>query len=230
MVHCDSTIDLLIPVLRTEKTLPSLKFVKTILKAFINGIALEKRSEYHVFDPTTIKTFLGVYEATGNFISDIAKISEQAPLSSAHVSAALSIPVVAPVPSRIGPTFSAVPAPKAATEKKSLDNVTCFNCDERGHKLYSCGISCQLEGCLRNLALEIYGRSSIPEHSAKCCSLVRQCPKRFKALIRSKLVCRPAVLKSNKLPATPLALSCAQIKKNIWPPRSLLIPPRILQQ
>ena len=85
MVHCDSTIDLLIPVLRKEKTLPSPEFVKTILKAFINGIALEIRSDANFSDPNSIKSFLKVYEATENFISNVAKISEKFSLSSATI-------------------------------------------------------------------------------------------------------------------------------------------------
>jgi hypothetical protein len=78
MVQCDSTIDALIPLLRTEKHLPSSsEFVKIILKAFVNGAAINQFNGSLIFDPATITTLLGVYEATENFMSNVAKISEK---------------------------------------------------------------------------------------------------------------------------------------------------------
>ena len=152
MVHCDSTIDLLIPVLRTEKTLPSPEFVKTILKAFINGIALEKRSDANFSNPNSIESFLKVYEATENFISNVAKISEKLSVSSATISSPRQ--------------FFSVDPERTAAATNFRPNIMCFNCGDEGHTWYRCIISCNLKNCPRICDLETHGKSSTLPHLA----------------------------------------------------------------
>ena len=70
----DSTIDVLFKILRNEKNPPSAEFIKEILMAFVDEKAMGKRSGSNFSDPSLIANFLGVYEATENFVSPQSQI------------------------------------------------------------------------------------------------------------------------------------------------------------
>ena len=202
MVQCKSDItNEMISLIQLKQDLPNLDFVTALLKAFVNVSTLDQYNEtHHAFNPATITTFLGVYEATKNYTSYVAKITKQASTPSSTImnegeknlmeSPAITSSVlpsfpVAPVPSRIEPTFSAAPAlAEAAAEETPHDDVRCYNCNEigAGNKLYQCETDCQLLGCPRIDSLETKGQSSIPPHETKCCPL-RRSRENFEAYI-----------------------------------------------
>ena len=187
MVQCDSTIDALIPLLRTEKNPPSSEFDKILLNAFVNGAAIIQFNGSHIFDPATITTFLGVYEATENFMSRVAKISENFSLLPTPISI-----------SSMQLSFSMAAAATAAT--KFRQNVWYYNCKKEGHTWYRCIINCQHPNCPLTCDLESKGRSSIAMHSASCCPLRRSCEK-LGTYTRTKPVGRPPVVNSTNVMA-----------------------------
>jgi len=211
MVKFDSAIDQLIPVLRKEKNLPGPDFVKSILVAFNDFAALDNIEDCsRKSDPTSIKNFLMVYTATENFVSDFAKLTEEASPLKAVCAAEKSIPVVTPILSVLPVSAAAatafVPAAAAAAVAKIRTNVACFNCNKEGHTLYRCTTPCQLTCCPRVAILERHGRSSIPVRAAKSCPCRRDRTK-IAAFIRSNLVGRSAVPHSRNPSAPSLPLS-----------------------
>ena len=147
MVQCKSDItNEMISLIQLKQDLPNIDFVTALLKAFVNVSSLDQYNDiHHVFNPATITTFLGVYEATKDYISYVGKITEQAStpsppminegeknLMESPVAIASGLPSfpVAPVPSWIEPTFAAAPAPaEAAAEEKPQNDVRCYNCN-----------------------------------------------------------------------------------------------------
>ena len=196
----DSTIDALIPILRKAKSPPSTEFIREILMAFVNGNALEKRSGSNLSDPNSIANFLGIYEATENFVFTVASLNQKILLPTTCVAQKNNLEtasILSVLP------FSVAPE-KAAAATKFRENTWCFNCYQYGHTWYNCIINCTLQDCPRTTSLETNGQPAIPAHPAKCCPL-RNCHKKSKAYLKSKTVGRAAIL--NNLSATPPALS-----------------------
>ena len=136
MVQSDPTNELILFLMK-EKNPPSSEFVETLLKAFVDGASFQIGS--NVSDPILIANFLGIFKATKDLVSKIAQFTEKAlpPMTkegkknlieTPAIASMLSSPIVAPVLSRIEPTFAAAPAlAEAAAEDKFCDNVRCFN-------------------------------------------------------------------------------------------------------
>ena len=167
MVQSDPTNELIV-FLRKEKNPPSSEFVETLLKAFVDRASFHNGS--NVSDPISILNFLEIFKATKDLVSKIAQFTEKAlhPMTNEEEKNLIETPAiasmlsfsVAPVPSRIESTSAAAQAlAEAAAKEKPLENVRSFNCNEigAGHKLYRCGINCQLQSCPRILSLETKG-------------------------------------------------------------------------
>ena len=145
--------------------------------------------------PLQLQLFWGVYEATENFMSNVAKTPEKFSVLPTPISSTLL-------------SFSVAAVATVAT--KFRQNVWCYNCKKEGHTWYRCIINCQHPNCPITCDLESKGRSSIAMHSASCCPLRRSCEK-LGTYTRTKPVGRPPVINSTNvkanLPPKPVVLS-----------------------